>query len=115
MFPAHISGYSRLMGEAEAATVRDLKARQSVVLPMVGRYGGRIIDTAGYGILAEFPSVINATECAVEVQTIMAVGNERIPAPPPALFPFGTSPRKGAHPKPRVTGAGLTIGSRRGT
>jgi adenylate cyclase len=44
---ADISGYSRLMGEDEAATVRDLKAHQAVVLPLVGRYGGRIIDTAG--------------------------------------------------------------------
>src|SRR5438093_2555678 len=73
---ADISGYSRLMGEDEAATVRDLKAHQAVVLPLVGRYGGRIIDTAGDGILAEFPSVINATECAVEIQTIMATRNE---------------------------------------
>src|SRR5512139_3353478 len=62
---ADIAGYSRLMGEDEAATVRDLKAHQAVVLPLIGRYGGRIIDTAGDGILAEFPSVINATECAV--------------------------------------------------
>jgi class 3 adenylate cyclase len=57
---ADIAGYSRLMGEDEAATVRDLKGHQAAVLPLVGRYGGRIIDTAGDGILAEFPSVINA-------------------------------------------------------
>ena len=67
---ADIAGYSRFMGEDEAATVRDLKEHQAVVLPLVGRYGGRIIDTAGDGILAEFPSVINATECAVEIQTV---------------------------------------------
>src|SRR5262245_43044347 len=76
---ADISVYSRLMGEDEAATVRDLKAHQAVVLPLVGRYGGRIIDTAGDGLLAEFPSVINATECAVEIQTIMATRNEAVP------------------------------------
>src|SRR5262245_527001 len=76
---ADIAGYSRLMGEDEAATVRDLKGHQAVVLPLVGRYGGRIIDTAGDGILAEFPSVINATECAVEIQTIMATRNEGVP------------------------------------
>src|SRR6266511_5527462 len=75
---ADIAGYSRLMGEDEAATVRDLKDHQAVVLPLVGRYGGRIIDTAGDGILAEFPSVINATECA-EIQTIMATRNEGVP------------------------------------
>src|SRR5258707_14462737 len=79
IFAADIAGYSRLMGEDEAATVRDLKAHQAVVLPLVGRYGGRIIDTAGDGILAEFPSVINATECAVEIQTIMATRSDAVP------------------------------------
>jgi adenylate cyclase len=44
---ADIAGYSRLMGEDEAATVRDLKGHQAVILPLVGRYGGRVIATAG--------------------------------------------------------------------
>src|SRR5213593_4514997 len=44
---ADIAGYSRLMGQDEAATVRDLKGHQAVILPLVGRHGGRIIDTAG--------------------------------------------------------------------
>src|SRR5207247_3891570 len=76
---ADIAGYSRLMHEDEPATVRDLKAHQSVILPLVGRHGGRIIDTAGDGILAEFPSVIGATECAVEIQTVLADRNKRVP------------------------------------
>ena len=59
---ADIAGYSRLMGQDEAATVRDLKGHQAVILPLVERHGGRVIDTAGDGILAEFPSVIGATE-----------------------------------------------------
>lgn len=69
---ADVAGYSRLMGEDEAATVRELKAHQAAVLPLVARYGGRVIDTAGDGILAEFPSVINTTECAIEIQTVSA-------------------------------------------
>ena len=76
---ADIAGYSRLMGEDDAATVRDLKGHQAVILPLIGRNGGRLIDTAGDGILAEFPSVISAVECAVALQTIMAVRNEGIP------------------------------------
>ena len=44
---ADIAGYSRLMGEDEDTTVRDLKGHQAVILPLVGRYDGRIIDTAG--------------------------------------------------------------------
>ena len=55
---ADIAGYSRLMGEDEAATVRDLKGHRAVILPLIGRHGGRLIDTTGDGMLAEFPSVI---------------------------------------------------------
>src|SRR5215475_3222928 len=76
---ADIAGYSRLMGQDEAATVRDLKGHQAVILPVVGRHGGRIIDTAGDGILAEFPSVIGATECAIEIQTVMVQRNADLP------------------------------------
>ena len=52
---ADIADYSRLMHGDEAATVRDLKAHQSEVLPLIGRHSGRIIDTAGDGIMAGFP------------------------------------------------------------
>ncbi len=55
------------MGEDEAATVEALKDHQSVVLPLLAEFGGRLIDTAGDGILAEFPSAVGAVECAVEM------------------------------------------------
>ena len=74
---ADIAGYSALMGTDEARTVRDLKGHQVVVLPMVGEFGGRIIDTAGDGILAEFPSIVNAVKCAVAIQSKMAERNAR--------------------------------------
>ena len=69
---ADIAGYSALMGADEEATVRDLKGHQAAVLPMVNEHGGRIIDTAGDGILAEFGSVLNAVRCAVAIQKTMA-------------------------------------------
>ena len=50
---ADIAGYSALMGADEARTVRDLKGHQAVILPMISDHGGRVIDTAGDGILAE--------------------------------------------------------------
>ena len=62
---ADIAGYSRLMAEDEAATVATLKGHQAVVLPLVEAHGGRIQDTAGDGILAEFRSVQQAVECAI--------------------------------------------------
>lgn len=59
---ADIAGYSRLMHADEPSTVRDLKAHQSVILPLIGRHGGRIIDTAGDGIMAELPSILNISD-----------------------------------------------------
>jgi class 3 adenylate cyclase/pimeloyl-ACP methyl ester carboxylesterase len=109
---ADISGYSRLMGEDEAATVRDLKAHQAVVLPLVGRYGGRIIDTAGDGILAEFPSVINATECAVEIQTIMAARNESVPESRRMRFRIGINLGDVIHDETRIYGDGINVAAR---
>src|SRR5262245_57410393 len=109
---ADILGYSRLMGEDEAATVRDLKAHQAVILPLVGRYGGRIIDTAGDGILAEFPSVINATECAVEIQTIMATRTEAVPERRRMRFRIGINLGDVIHDETRIYGDGINVAAR---
>src|SRR5438094_8728923 len=109
---ADIAGYSRLMGEDEAATVRDLKGHQAVILPLVGRYGGRIIDTAGDGILAEFSSVINATECAVEIQTIMATRNEAVPESRRMLFRIGINLGDVIHDEARIYGDGVNVAAR---
>jgi adenylate cyclase len=72
---ADIAGYSALMGADEEATVRDVKANQSVILPIIKEHGGRVIDTAGDGVLAEFASVLNAVNCAVAVQKTMGERN----------------------------------------
>ncbi len=109
---ADIAGYSRLMGEDEAATVRDLKGHQAVVLPLVGRFGGRIIDTAGDGILAEFPSAINATECAVEIQTVMAARNEAVPEPRRMRFRIGINLGDVIHDETRIYGDGINVAAR---
>ena len=70
---ADVAGYSRLMGRDESGTLAALKAlRQEVVDPAIANHGGRIVKTTGDGLLLEFPSVVNAVRCAVEVQTAMA-------------------------------------------
>jgi len=109
---ADIAGYSRLMGEDEAATVRDLKGNQAAVLPVVARYGGRIIDTAGDGILAEFPSVINATECAIEIQTIMATRNEGVAESRRMQFRIGINLGDVIHDETRIYGDGINVAAR---
>jgi len=66
------------MGADEEGTVRNLKAHQAIILPMIGEHGGRIIDTAGDGILAEFASVLGAVKCALAIQKTMAERNAAI-------------------------------------
>jgi adenylate cyclase len=70
---ADVAGYSRLMGRDESGTLAALKdLRKDVVDPAIANHGGRIVKTTGDGLLLEFPSVVNAVRCAVEVQTAMA-------------------------------------------
>lgn len=109
---ADIAGYSRLMGQDEAATVRDLKGHQTAILPLVGRHGGRIIDTAGDGILAEFPSVVRATECAVEIQTAMAARNQDVPVARRMLFRIGVNLGDVIHDDTRIYGDGINVAAR---
>src|SRR5262249_43468521 len=109
---ADIAGYSRLMGEDEAATVRDLKGHQAVVLPLVGKHGGRVIDTAGDGILAEFPSAIGASECAIEIQAIMAARNAEVSEPRRMLFRIGINLGDVIHDENRIYGDGINIAAR---
>ena len=109
---ADIAGYSRLMHEDETSTVRDLKAHQSVVLPLVGRHGGRIIDTAGDGILAEFPSVVGATECAIEIQAVMAARNQSVPEHRRMRFRIGINLGDVVHDDTTIYGDGINIAAR---
>ena len=66
---ADVVGYSRLMGEDEEGTHARLKAHfRELVDPKIAEHRGRIVKNTGDGLLAEFPSVVNAVRCAVEVQ-----------------------------------------------
>ncbi len=77
---ADVAGYSRLMGADEEGTHAALKAcRGEVIEPRVAAHRGRIVKTAGDGLLAEFASVVAATQCAVEIQREMAARNAALP------------------------------------
>ena len=109
---ADIAGYSALMGADEARTVRDLKGHQSVVLPMVGEFAGRIIDTAGDGILAEFPSVVNAVKCAVAIQSKMAERNVAIEPARRMQFRIGINIGDVVYDESRIYGDGINVAAR---
>jgi len=109
---ADIAGYSRLTTEDEAGTVRALKGHQAAILPMIGQHGGRIIDTAGDGIMAEFPSVLGAARCAIEMQTVMATRNQDVPPARRMLFRVGINLGDVIHDETRVYGDGINVAAR---
>src|SRR5436305_9156851 len=73
---ADVAGYSRLMGADEEGTLERLKAhRRELVDPKIKEHRGRIVKTTGDGIIVEFPSVVDAVRCTVEVQRAMVDRN----------------------------------------
>jgi adenylate cyclase len=77
---ADIAGYSRLMGADEAGTLARLKEhRRELIDPKNKQYRGRVVKTTGDGILTEFPSVVDAISCSIEVQLGMCERNANIP------------------------------------
>jgi class 3 adenylate cyclase len=75
---ADVAGFSRLMGLDEVGTAHTLREHRAVIDALVAKHGGRIVKTTGDGLLLEFPSVVDAVECALAVQTVMAERNEGV-------------------------------------
>jgi TolB-like protein/class 3 adenylate cyclase/Flp pilus assembly protein TadD len=87
---ADIVGYSRLMGENEAATLSDVKRfREELIEPKVGQYHGRIVKLMGDGALMEFPSAVDAVVFAVELQCAMAERNAGVPEDRQIIYRIG--------------------------
>src|SRR5262247_4653612 len=87
---ADVAGYSRLMGLDESGTLATLKAhRRELIDPKIAEYGGRIVKTTGDGLLLEFPSIVEAVRCAVEVQTAIAERSAGIAEDQRIVFRFG--------------------------
>ena len=77
---ADVAGYSRLMGADEEGTHERLKAhRRELVDPKISEHSGRIVKTTGDGMLAEFPSVVDAVRCAADIQRAMIDREAGIP------------------------------------
>ncbi|MBR0801847.1 adenylate/guanylate cyclase domain-containing protein [Bradyrhizobium jicamae] len=86
---ADVAGYSRLMGLDEVGTARALRERRQVTDALVTKHGGRLVKTTGDGVLLEFPSVVDAVECAVAMQAVMAERNQDVAEDRRMLFRIG--------------------------
>src|SRR6185369_2277207 len=79
IFSTDVAGYSRLMGEDEEATIRTLTTYRALIVSLIQQYRGRVVDTPGDNLLAEFASVVDAVRCAVEVQNELKAKNAELP------------------------------------
>ena len=80
IFAADVAGYSKLMRADEQGTLRALQSNREIIDNLISEHRGRIANTAGDSILAEFPSVVDAVRCALAIQR--AVANANSAAPP---------------------------------
>jgi adenylate cyclase len=76
---ADVKGYSRLMGEDEDATVSTLMAYREIMTMLIAKHQGRVVDSPGDNLLAEFTSVVNAVRCAVKTQDELKIRNDVLP------------------------------------
>jgi class 3 adenylate cyclase len=86
---ADVKGYSRLIGEDDVATLRTLTPYFEMMSALVRQHGGRVAGSAGDSLLAEFPSVVEAAQCAVEMQQELKVKNAELPPDRKVEFRMG--------------------------
>src|SRR5215510_10457686 len=79
LLSADVKGYSRLMGEDEEATIRTLTAYREVMTTLIQQHRGRVVDSPGDNLLAEFASAVDAVQGAVEIQRELKSHNAALP------------------------------------
>ena len=95
---ADVAGYSRLMGIDEVRTVRDLAQRREIMDRLVAEHGGRIVNSVGDSVLAEFTSASSAVEAALAIQRSIGDSNSNS-QPDLEMQPPGSGPARIASPR----------------
>ena len=109
---ADVKGYSHLMGEDEEGTIRTLKAHLEVVSRHIQQHQGRIVSTGGDSVLAEFPSVVDAVRCAVEIQKELHGRNETVADGRRLEFRIGVNLGDVVEEDDNILGDGVNIAAR---
>ena len=109
---ADVKGYSRLMGEDDEATVRTITAYREVIAEVVQKHRGRVVDSPGDNILAEFASVIDAVSSAAEIQEELKVRNAELPEDRKMEFRIGVNLGDVIHEEDRIYGDGVNVAAR---
>jgi adenylate cyclase len=109
---ADVEGYSRLMGDDEVATVRTITEYREAIASSVAGHRGRVVDAPGDNVLAEFSSVVDAVESAVEIQREIRSRNAALPITRRMQFRMGINLGDVIVEGPRLYGDGVNIAAR---
>ena len=109
---ADVVGYSRLMRDDEEATVRDLASHRVLITEIIKQHNGRVVDSPGDNILAEFASVVDAVNGAINIQDEIKKSNTDIPDDRRMEFRIGVNLGDVIEEKKRIYGDGVNIAAR---
>ena len=112
VFSADVTGYSRMMGEDEAATVEAITAWRKIMDELIRQHRGRVVDSPGDNLLAEFGSVVDAVQCAVAVQKEFQGRNAELPENRRMVFRIGINLGDVIEEEGRIYGDGVNIAAR---
>jgi len=109
---ADVKGYSRLMGDDEEATISTITEYRKIISELVKQHEGRVVDSPGDNILAEFASVVDAVKCAVQTQTEITERNETLSENRKMEFRIGVNLGDVAAEGDRIYGDGVNVAAR---
>ena len=112
VFSADVAGYSRLMGEDEAATLTTLEAYKQVLFVLIKQHRGRVVASPGDNVLAEFASVVDAVQCGVAVQKEIETRNAELPENRRMQFRIGINLGDVIEEGDSIYGDGVNIAAR---
>jgi class 3 adenylate cyclase len=112
VFSADVAGYSRLMGEDEAATVKTLESYKQIMFSLIKQHRGRVVDSPGDNLLAEFASVVDAVQCGVAIQKELQARNAELPENRRMQFRIGINLGDVIEEQDRIYGDGVNIAAR---
>jgi len=112
IFSADVKGYSRLMAENEIGTIRTITTYREIIANFIHQHKGLVIDSPGDNLLAEFISVVEAVQCAVEIQKELKLKNAELPENSRMEFRIGINLGDVIEEGERIYGDGVNIAAR---
>ena len=109
---ADVKGYSRLMGEDEKRTVSTLSTYRKIMTTLIHQYRGRVVDAPGDNVLAEFGSIVDAMQCAIEIQKELKARNTELPENQKMEFRMGVNIGDVIEEGKKIYGDGVNIAAR---